>query len=101
MAPDCSDGFEWDAVKCARNFAHHGIDFADAVAIWRGPVLQRPSDRGGEARFIAFGLVQGRVIAVVWTPRAGRRRLISARMANRHERHHYQALLGRYPPRPN
>jgi uncharacterized protein len=99
MAPDCTDGFEWDAAKCARNLARHGIDFADAIAIWRGPVLQRPSHREGEVRFIAFGLVQGRMFAVVWTPRAGRRRIISARMANRHERSHCEALLGRSPRR--
>ncbi len=90
---DFADGFEWDAAKRARNLARHGLDFEDAIAIWHGPVLQRRSDRGLEVRFVAYGQVAGRVLAVVWTARAARRRIISARMANRHERSSYHACL--------
>lgn len=93
MAPDFPDGFEWDPAKCARNLRLHGIDFQDAIAIWQGPVLQRRSDRGAEARCIAFGRVHGCLIAVVWTQRGAGRRIISARRASDNERRYAEAWL--------
>jgi len=32
---------EWDAAKNAANLAKHGIDLADAIRIFDGPVLQK------------------------------------------------------------
>ncbi|HSU05973.1 MAG TPA: BrnT family toxin [Acetobacteraceae bacterium] len=57
----------------------HGIDFRDAVRIWTGPTLERASDRAEEPRTVAFALMDGRVIAVVWTRRNGKRQIISAK----------------------
>ena len=93
MRDEIEDGFEWDPAKCARNIERHAIDFADAAGIWSGMVLQRRSDRDREERYIAYGRIEGRLIAVVWAPRAGRRRIISARLANRHEREQFAASL--------
>ncbi|MDE2008162.1 MAG: BrnT family toxin [Rhodospirillales bacterium] len=93
MTGDFPDGFEWDPAKCARNLRQHGIDFQDAIAIWQGPVLQRRSDRGADARFLAFGRVHGILIAVVWTSRGDGRRIISARRARRDERRYAEAWL--------
>ncbi len=98
MRDDAEDRYAWDEAKRARNRLHHGVDFADAVGIWDGPALERPSDRGLEQRFIAFGQVAGRVLALVYTPRAGRRRIISARMANRDERDAYATALRHRSP---
>ena len=96
MRDEIEDGFEWDPAKCARNIERHAIDFADAAGIWSGMVLQLRSDRDGEERHVAYGRMEGRLIAVVWAPRAGRRRIISARRANRHERTLFaEALAGR------
>ncbi|MFC5314043.1 BrnT family toxin [Azospirillum rugosum] len=67
------------------------------MLIWEGPIVQNVDDRFdyGETRYIAFGEVDGRVLAVVYTWRGDCRRLISARMANRHERTSYrQAITG-------
>jgi uncharacterized protein len=74
---------QWDAAKNAANIAKHGIDFADAVRIFDGPVLEKADERYqyGEVRMIALGIVDDRELAVVYTMRGGRRRIISARRA--------------------
>ena len=95
-----SMSFEWDDHKEQVNIAKHGIDFETAMVIWEGTIIQEVDDRFeyGETRYIAFGEVDGRVLAVVYTWRGDTCRLISARMANRHERTSYrQAVAGRAP----
>lgn len=91
--------FEWDTVKNVANIAKHGIDFGDAVRIFEGPVLESPDDRHeyGEVRIIAFGVVDDRELAVVYTLRAGRRRIISPRRAHSDERKAYRQA---YPQKP-
>jgi uncharacterized protein len=88
--------FEWYEPKRQSNLAHHKIDFQDAKEIWQGNVLEVPSSQTyhSEARFIAYGVVEGRIIAVVFTWRDGVRRLISARRARTNERKIYQDLFG-------
>ena len=93
-------GFEWDAPKNAANIVKHGIDFADACRIFEGPVLERIDDRRdyGETRFAAVGVVDGRVLYVVYTTRGRSRREISARRANRHERDAYIEAIDALTP---
>lgn len=86
-------GFEWDEAKRSRNIKERGLDFEDAVLIWGRPLLERRSDRGGEERFRALGQMEGRVVAVIWTPRGDKRRIISARVASRGERQDYAAFF--------
>jgi uncharacterized protein len=87
--------FEWHEPKRQSNLVQHGIDFVEAKEIWQGEVLEVPSeqDEHGEQRYIAYGVVEGRIIAVVFTWRGTVRRLISARRARTHERRHYQNLF--------
>jgi uncharacterized protein len=75
--------FEWDKAKRRANLAKHRIDFIDAKEIWRGAVLEvrSPQDHHGELPHLACGLARGRIIAVVFTRRGNRLRLISARRA--------------------
>jgi uncharacterized DUF497 family protein len=89
--------FEWDEQKRLANIEKHGIDFLEAKEIWQDDVLQAPSPQAGhrERRFIAYGLLSGRVIAVVFTWRGNTRRLISARRARDYERKAYQKAFGR------
>ena len=89
--------FEWDEQKRLTNIEKHGIDFVDAKDIWGGEVLEIPSPRSDhrERRFIACGLMEGTVIAVVYTWRGGNRRLISARRARRYEQATYENAFGR------
>jgi len=84
--------FEWDPAKNEANILKHELDFTEAVRIFEGPVLERIDDRRdyGEDRFVAIGEVAGREIAVVYTIRAGNRRIISARKAKRYERKAYR-----------
>jgi uncharacterized protein len=93
--------FEWHEAKNAANIAKHGIDFEDAIRIFDGPVLETPDTRTdyGERRIIAFGVVDDRELAVVYTIRRGDWRIISARRAHRSERKKYrEAYPRRQPP---
>lgn len=81
--------FEWDEAKRTANLAKHGVDFEDAIGIFAGPVVVKRSDRDGEERWIAVGTAEGRVIAVVYTVRAERYRVISARSTRKNERRAY------------
>jgi len=92
--------FEWDAAKSAANIAKHGIDFEDAIGIFDGPVLEKADARRdyGEDRFVAFGVVDDRELAVVYTGRGERRRIISARRAHGRERKAYREVYPKQPP---
>ncbi|HWB50639.1 MAG TPA: BrnT family toxin [Stellaceae bacterium] len=94
--------FEWDPRKEIVNVFKHGIDFTTASLIWDGFVSERPDRCSyGEARFVAFGIAESRILAVVYTPRGAARRIISARIAARRERRLYEeevAHRGRPPP---
>ncbi len=83
---------EWDVEKNERNIAERGIDFAWAVDIFLGPVIERMDTRRdyGEMRWIAIGAVDGLELVVVYTWRGSRRRIISARRAHDHERERYR-----------
>ncbi len=90
--------FEWDEPERLANIEKHGIDFIAAMRIWTGDVVEVTSRaRQHERRFIAYGVVEDRVIAVVYTWRGARRRLISARRATRDERKNYARAIGQGP----
>jgi uncharacterized protein len=88
--------FEWYEQKRLENLSKHGIDFLDAKEIWQGGVLEVPSEQQehGEQRHVVYGVLEGRIIAVVFTWRGNARRLISARRARRDERQDYQDIFG-------
>lgn len=67
------------------------LDFADVPAIFDGTTLTIEDARYdyGEQRFITFGLLQSRVIAVVHTETNDVIRLISARKATKYEQRTY------------
>jgi uncharacterized DUF497 family protein len=94
--------FEWDRAKSEANRAIPGRGFAfDAVVpMFDGPTLERVDGRKDyeEERIIAFGAVGEKILAVVFTWRAERRRIISARFANHAERQAYRAWLSATHP---
>lgn len=92
--------FDWDNNKAESNLKKHGIDFEDAIYIFDGHTHEWEDDRHdyGETRFVALGLLDGRVLAVVYTDRDDVRRIISARRAKRHEQRAYYQTLARQPP---
>ena len=90
MIPD----FEWDRRKAASNLAKHGISFDEAVTVFRDPsgrMVQDPRHSVDEERYALIGLSEhGRLLAVMFTERWDRIRLISARKATRPERNDYE-----------
>ena len=81
--------FEWDESKNRANIGKHGIDFADAVAVFEdGLALSQPNPESrGESRFAALGMDGfGRHVVVVFSEHASRIRIISARLATSRER---------------
>ena len=86
--------YEWDTAKSRANLAKHGIDLADAVAVFEDDLaLTRPDATSrGESRFVMLGVDGfGRHLVVVFTERGTRIRIISARVATRPERKSYEA----------
>ena len=61
--------YQWDEAKRLTNLRKHGIDFADVPAVFDGDILTVEDERldYGEQRFVTFGLLTWRVIAVVHT----------------------------------
>jgi hypothetical protein len=71
--------------------AKHGLDFADvARADWDNAAVE-PDLRFdyGEARFRAFGRLDGELFSIAFTLRSGVVRVLSFRFANRKERRTY------------
>ena len=89
--------FEWDMAKEESNLRKHGISFVAAARVLEsGRVLILPSDRPGERRWIAVGMnsVDGRIIAIVYTMRAERYPIISARRARKNEEDRFRQAFG-------
>lgn len=84
--------FEWDEAKRQANIRKHGIDFVRAIIALEGPRLETQSDQNGEARTLAICPDTQRLIAVVYTMRDSRCRIISARAARDNERREYRQI---------
>lgn len=84
--------FEWDPLKNAANIAKHGLSFENVVGAFANPMLRRRDQRRdyGEERWIALGRLGELTIVVVYTTRKETVRIISARVANRHEKKIFQ-----------
>ncbi|NEQ44009.1 MAG: BrnT family toxin [Leptolyngbya sp. SIOISBB] len=60
--------FEWDERKNQINIGKHDFDFADVARIFDLPLLSAMDARDyGEERWISIGMLDGRVIVVVYT----------------------------------
>jgi uncharacterized DUF497 family protein len=86
--------FEWDPEKAKANLTKHGVSFAEAVTVFGDPLsmnMPDPDHSEGEHRFIVLGLSDRyRLLVVSYTDRPPRTRIISARLATRHERKQYE-----------
>jgi len=84
--------YEWDPKKAAANLAKHGIPFERVELFkWREAVIDEdqrfPYD---EVRFCAFGEIEGRLHALVFTIRGRSIRLIDLKKANERESRRYE-----------
>jgi hypothetical protein len=73
-----------------------GLDFEDAVHVFAGPALTVADDRRdyGEERYQTLGLLNGRLVLIVWTPRGETRHIITMWKANDRDRKRYEAQFG-------
>jgi uncharacterized protein len=88
--------FEWDEHKNQSNLIKHGFDFADAFRIFNLPMVVEFDERQdyGEDRCVGIGLLNGRVVVVVYTELDEETvRIISLRKALSHERRRYEQYL--------
>ncbi|HYG46311.1 MAG TPA: BrnT family toxin [Allosphingosinicella sp.] len=82
---------EFDPAKREWTLRRRGLDFAQADRIFGEPALTVEDERQeyGEERFLTLGVLNGEVVACVWTQRGEVRRIISLRKARRDERETY------------
>jgi uncharacterized DUF497 family protein len=87
------EGFEWDAGNTDKNWLRHAVRQAEAEqAVLNTPLVLAVdmAHSQAEARFIALGQTDtGRGLAVVFTVRGNRIRVISARTMSKKERRVY------------
>ena len=86
--------FEWDSAKELANRKKHGVDFRMAAKVFLDPFVIEfdDLDATGELRFNAIGLVDGRMLFVIYTIRGDVVRIISARGAESHEKRKYHEI---------
>ena len=84
--------YEFDEQKSRENMEQRGFDFDFAARIFDHAYIEWEDTRQnyGEPRFITLGSIDDEIFVVVYTWRGGRRRIISARRANRKERDVYR-----------
>ena len=90
--------FEWDDDKAAANVRKHGVSFEQAALAFRDLFAVEwldMSESYGEERIILVGTSQGQILAVVYTEREERIRIISARRATKNEKDTYFHQNGR------
>ncbi len=88
--------FEWDENKNDANVEKHGFDFEDASQVFNSPMLVAADMRQNydESRWIGLGLLEHRVVVVIYTYRnVDTIRIISMRKASQYERFHYEEFL--------
>jgi uncharacterized DUF497 family protein len=88
--------FEWDPRKAAANIVKHKVSFEEAATAFGDPlggIVTDPRHSTGEERFALPGLSQDRrLLAVMYADRGGAIRIVSARLATRHERRNYEEI---------
>lgn len=90
--------FEWDEVKRRQTLERRGIDFVDVALILLDRVYEYRSDRNDETRFVAVGpMKDGTLIALVYTIRGEKIRIITARRAWPNEQRAYLHAVAAAP----
>lgn len=85
----------YDPAKRKRTFATRGLDFEDAAVVFAGVTLEVEDTRKdyGETRMICYGLLDGRMVVIGYTPRGDGRHVFSMRKANGREKARIAPLL--------
>ncbi len=85
----------FDPTKRDKTLSERGLDFADAALIFAGVTLEIEDTRKdyGETRVICYGMLEGRIVVVGYTPRGEDRHIFSMRKANEREKNRIAPLL--------
>ena len=85
----------FDQAKREKTLAERGLDFADAALVFAGVTLEIEDTRKdyGETRVICYGLLEGRMVVMGYTPRCAERHVFSMRKANEREQARIAPLL--------
>ena len=85
----------YDPAKRDETLKERGLDFADAEEVFAGLTLTLPDIRRdyGEDRFQTYGLLDGRLVMVVWTERGEDRHVMSMSKCNEREQAKFKARL--------
>ena len=85
----------FDPTKRDKALSERGLDFDDAALIFAGVTLEIEDTRKdyGEVRVICYGMLEGRMVVVGYTPRGADRHIFSMRKANEREQNHIAPLL--------
>ena len=77
----------FDSAKRDSTMAERGLDFSDAQLVFAGVTVEIEDRRKnyGETRIICYGLLQGRMVVLGYTPRGADRHIFSMRKANERE----------------
>jgi uncharacterized DUF497 family protein len=86
----------FDPGKRALTLRHRGLDFARAAEVFAGLTATVVDDRRdyGETRLITAGRLDGRLVAMVWTPRGEARHVISMRHCHAEEEEIWRRRMG-------
>ncbi len=87
-----TDEFEWDYGKASSNLVRHGVSFEEATFAFDDPDGFEEMDVSvayDEHRFKWIGWNGQRLLSVIYTDRGTRKRIISAREADKHEQADY------------
>ncbi len=86
--------FEIDSAKAVINLKKHKVSFEEAASVFGDPMAYTfadPDHSIGEERWLMFGRSRmARLLAIIYTQRRGKYRIISARLATRNERKIYE-----------
>ena len=88
---------EFDPEKRLRTLLERGLDMAHAFRVFETVHTTAEDNRiiYDETRFITVGYLNDRMVVVVWSMRAGARRIISLRKANEREKENFGKRLAR------
>jgi len=86
----------FDPAKRDRTLRDRGLDFADAEVVFEGTTVEIDDVRKdyGERRVICFGMLNGRLVVVGYTPRGPVRHIFSMRKANDREQDRLAPYFG-------
>ncbi len=89
-----SMSFEWDVRKAEANYKKHGVRVSESLPVFEDDHAITITDDASdptEQRFVSIGTgAKGRMLVVVYTYRGTNIRIISARLAEPHERMQYE-----------